>query len=591
MNQKKHWIIFLCSLLVFVSLPSSTIAKDNTNTGSYDSKDEVVYGNLNGDGTIHDLYVVNSFDINKPGKITDYGSYQAVRNLTNLSELIQTKDEVNFQVEEEEEFYYQGELDNKPLPWDISITYLLDDEEVEANELAGKSGHLDIQISTSENKDVDPVFFENYLLQISLTMDPLIFDNIQAPEATEANEGKDKNFSFSIMPDQEEDLIISSDVTDLEMDPIDISAVPANIAMEDPDIGEMTSEMAELADGIKEINNGVAELADGISEWSNGASELKEGASAFQSGLQELDNSSGELIEGSKQILGVMRDISGAMENAPDFDQWNDTGELEELPHALRETAGEIKDYSNNIDEVNDELNQIPEEEIPSISENQFQEIREMLEENEVDEEILNNIDQLEKWYQTSEDMQDLDLDIPDDATGVMNDMVSELESLADEIENNLNNLDQLEDLEELSNGITTMAEEYESFHEGLVSYTEGVHELNQSYNEIDSGINELTNGASSLKDGVTELQEGTQALEEETADLPHDMESELDELMEEFDFSDFEPTSFVSDKNEKVDVVQFVLQTEKIKPSEPEKSTEEEEEKSLWDRFLDLFR
>src|SRR5699024_10040217 len=225
---------------------------------------------------------------------------------------------------------------------------------------------------------------------------------------------------------------ISSDVTDLEMDPIDISAVPANIAMEDPDIGEMTSEMAELADGIKEINNGVAELADGISEWSNGASELKEGASAFQSGLQELDNSSGELIEGSKQILGVMRDISGAMENAPDFDQWNDTGELEELPHALRETAGEIKDYSNNIDEVNDELNQIPEEEIPSISENQFQEIREMLEENEVDEEILNNIDQLEKWYQTSEDIQDLDLDIPDDATGVMNDMVSELESLAD---------------------------------------------------------------------------------------------------------------------------------------------------------------
>src|SRR5699024_1898032 len=119
----------------------------------------------------------------------------------------------------------------------------------------------------------------------------------------------------------------------------------------------------------------------------------------------------------------------------------------------------------------------------------------------------------------------------------------------------------------------------------------EGVHELNQSYNEIDSGINELTYGASSLKDGVTELQEGTQALEEETADLPHDMESELDELMEEFDFSDFEPTSFVSDKNEKVDVVQFVLQTEKIKPSEPEKSTEEEEEKSLWDRFLDLFR
>src|SRR5699024_11861518 len=40
-------------------------------------------------------------------------------------------------------------------------------------------------------------------------------------------------------------------------------------------------------------------------------------------------------------------------------------------------------------------------------------------------------------------------------------------------------------------------------------------------------------------------------------------MEEEVEEMLEEYENEDFEPASFVSDKNEKVDVVQFVLQTE----------------------------
>src|SRR5690625_6918470 len=66
-------------------------------------------------------------------------------------------------------------------------------------------------------------------MQVSVSLDPTIFSNIQAPKGTEANEGKNKMVTFSVMPDTEEELIISADVENLEMDPIKISAVPANI--------------------------------------------------------------------------------------------------------------------------------------------------------------------------------------------------------------------------------------------------------------------------------------------------------------------------------------------------------------------------
>src|SRR5699024_6599155 len=139
--------------------------------------------------------------------------------------------EVHFEAEEDE-FYYQGELQNTPLPWDISINYLLDDKEIHPDELAGQSGNLDIQISTSANAEVNPLFFEHFLLQISLTLDPAICHNIQAPKGTEANEGKNKQITFTVLPEQEEVLIVSAQVTELEMDPIDIAAIPANIAIE-----------------------------------------------------------------------------------------------------------------------------------------------------------------------------------------------------------------------------------------------------------------------------------------------------------------------------------------------------------------------
>src|SRR5699024_1599121 len=140
--------------------------------------------------------------------------------------------------------------------------------------------------------------------------------------------------------------------------------------------------------------------------------------------------------------------------------------------------------------------------------------------------------------------------------------------------------------------GLSELSSEYSSFHDGLVDYTEGVHALAMNYEDLDSGIQGLSEGTSELDSGAHELSEGTKELESSTHDIPEEMQSEIDELMDEYENEDFEPVSFVSDQNKDVGVVQFVLQTESIEIEEPEENDEtSEDELSFWDRLLDLFR
>src|SRR5699024_11054031 len=167
-----------------------------------------------------------------------------------------------------------------------------------------KSGQLEIQIETSENTKVDPVFFEYYLLQIEMTLDPLHFGNIQAPKGTEANDGKDKLISFNVMPEEEEVLIDSADVTDFELETI-------------------------------KINEGVADLEDGALDLSDGASQLSIGSNEFLNGINELSNSSGELVSGSNEILNAFNQINNVMDNMPDIPS-NLDEELNEVPKNLK---------------------------------------------------------------------------------------------------------------------------------------------------------------------------------------------------------------------------------------------------------------
>src|SRR5690625_1956088 len=304
MQIKRFFVSIAMILLLIASIsfafPSIAVACEKGQSGNYNKKDEVICGNLSMNGKVKDMYVVNTFHITKQGNVDDYGIYEHVRNLTNLLPIEQQDgNKIRFEADESE-FYYQGELQNEPLPWDIDIIYLLNGERVSPGNLAGESGELEIHLSTSSNKEVDATFFDYYLLQVSVTLDPEVFTNVQAPKGTEAKEGKNSLISFNVMPGEEEELVVSANVEDFEVEPIQISAIPANIAIDDPEFDNMKDDIQSLTDAIREIDKSIDEMKDGISELKDGAKELNEGSGEYLSGIQQLDQSSGSLIDGSK---------------------------------------------------------------------------------------------------------------------------------------------------------------------------------------------------------------------------------------------------------------------------------------------------
>ncbi|OIJ17194.1 hypothetical protein BKP37_01280 [Anaerobacillus alkalilacustris] len=603
--------ILLVVLAISLILPSFlVVAENNRKTGDITakaieidgelaSKDEVVYANLHANGELHEIYVVNTLDVAKQGTIIDYGTYDSIKNLTDLSEIERDNDTIRINATKGK-FYYQGNIKDRELPWDISISYELNGKKIAPSELLGKDGYIKITINTSANENVDPVFFEHYLLQISLTLDPDMYHDIEISDGMVANAGKNKQVTFAVMPDHEEELYLKADVLDFELEGIEIAAIPSSFAIDSPDIDEMTKEMKSLTDAIKEINKGVAELRSGVSNLNKGVSSLRNGSLDFKNGMSEMDQSSGELVHASTSINKALATISRSLDDIPGG---IDISDLENIPEGLTQLANGIletadglaklsENYTLAYDKLGNAIAAIPSYEIN-------EEDRNSLYMSGADPAIIDKLIETytaaqivrETYSVTNEAFTGVD-EILETMSGSMEGMGNSLAFVSHELSSALEGMDDLESITQLLEGLAVFSANYQEFHAGLVSYTKGVGQLSNSYHNLHVGIVELSTGTATLEDGVGELYDGTNQLYEATSELPTQMQEEIDRMLAEYDKSDFDAVSFVSPQNEQINLVQFVMKTESMKKEEQETNEiQVEEEKGFWIRLIDLFR
>ncbi|MBP1755122.1 MAG: hypothetical protein H6Q59_1520 [Firmicutes bacterium] len=269
------------------------------------SKEEVVYGILNYDGTVNNLYVVNIFD---SGTINDYGDYSELRNMTTGDQMNQSGDHITVQ-SNVDRFYYQGTLNSKELPWNIVIKYYLDEKEVSAAELAGKSGNLRITISVSQNSNVDRSFYENFALQIGLALDNKLCSEIEAENATMAEAGSKKQISYTVLPGNGIEASVSAKVHDFEMDAITINGIKLSLGIE-VDTEEFTSQVSELTDAIQGLDDGADKLLDGLNQLSEGMQSYTEGMKPFKDGLGKLATGTGQLNAGAKSLKNGLSELT-----------------------------------------------------------------------------------------------------------------------------------------------------------------------------------------------------------------------------------------------------------------------------------------
>ncbi|MGN0701968.1 MAG: hypothetical protein ACI4KL_02185 [Lentihominibacter sp.] len=307
--MKKTTALISSALIAFaLCIPSPVFAE------STPEKEEVVYGNLDWNGAVEKVYAVNIFE---DDKVVDYGDYSEVKNLTTSDKLDFENGKITAKASETP-FYYQGILNDRQLPWTIDINYYMDGRKCDAQELAGRSGTLEIDIDIDKNENDNSSFYENYALQVTVTLDGNFCRNIEAEGATAANVGSDKQLTYTILPDKGSDIRLYSDVTNFEMSEISINAVKLNMDI-DVDTSELTWEAEKLQDGTEaldtgagEVNSGAGTLAGGSRRVLEGVRSLKQNVSfaAYKSvmkssglDMDQLEGGNMEMIRQAKALL------------------------------------------------------------------------------------------------------------------------------------------------------------------------------------------------------------------------------------------------------------------------------------------------
>lgn len=287
------------AVMMIISSGVTAFASDST------SKEEVIYVMTDASGSTESVYAVNIY---KGGNITDYGEYSSVR-LMNTSDSVSYNDDKITLSSSEDKVYLQGDMIETELPWNIEITYKLDGESISAQELAGKSGALEIGFKVTKNKKCISGFYENYALQASFTLDTKLCENITAENATIANVGSKKQISYTILPDRGIDAVITADIHDFEMDSVSINGIKLHMNI-DVDTSEASEKIGELTDGIKRLDDGTGKLLDGVGELNSSAAELPDGTKELLNGANSIQSGAKTIFDGTKSLFDGALDLS-----------------------------------------------------------------------------------------------------------------------------------------------------------------------------------------------------------------------------------------------------------------------------------------
>ena len=277
-------------------------------------KREVVYALLGKRELKDDLIVVNHFHAEEESDLSDYGDYSEISRLTGDNEIRQEGDTIRTHLPAGD-WYYQGKLEGRELPWELRFSYKLDENEMEPEELAGKSGNFDFTLDLIPKQDAPKIYREAYFMMMSISLDSQNVRNISAPQAITATSGKSLLLNFMLYPNKAQTIHFSCEVQDFTMPSPTLSALPitadlSDLKVEDLLSGEQIFKFFPLAQSAKKDGSHTESLFSGFSE---GMKQLRESSAAFKAKLEDLSESSEELLQEAEKLELSEKD-SEAME-------------------------------------------------------------------------------------------------------------------------------------------------------------------------------------------------------------------------------------------------------------------------------------
>ena len=285
-------------------------------------KEETVYVVADNSGKAKDV-IVSDWLKNPDGNetIEDVSDLKDIKNVKG-KEKFEEKDGKIIWKAKGKDIYYQGKTD-KELPVKQTISYYLDGEKMDPDEIAGKSGKVTIRFDYKNNqKTTTTVDGKKYSVYVPFTiMTGMILDdsftNVKVKNGKVISDG-DKNMVVGVaMPGLKDSLKVTSsdfsedidipeyvevtaDVKDFSMDmtmSVMLSGITSSDNVEDfvdlsdldDAIDTLSDSSSQLADGTKELREGLEQLRSKVPALADGANTLNSSTESLRNGVSSLD--------------------------------------------------------------------------------------------------------------------------------------------------------------------------------------------------------------------------------------------------------------------------------------------------------------
>ncbi len=520
------------------------------------TKEETVYSKINTKGENYKTIVSTH--------LSNKNEEQILNDLTDLINIENTNGDEDFKLEGENiiwnangsDIYYQGET-KKELPVQCNIKYELNGEEIDVNQIVGKSGKVKITIEY-KNNDSHTVTINGkkqtmYTPFTAISMS--YFDNsqnknIEAKNAKIINDGTKTIIAGIAMPGMQESLNISNkkieipskveitmETSKFEQNNI-ITFITPKILDENISFDKLNSlykkvdeiELAskQIEDGANVLKEGTTEFTQKTQEFNNGMKQFEDGANKASNSYKEIDNGINQVTKGSKDLktgskelnnglTALSKGLSGMPENIEKLYKGsstvlaglNDNKETNEagLVTGVNALAGSLNDTISNLEKSLNTMQTSCEEGITKLTQANSalnSVIRTLNAETQSVQ--IGTLKQIVK--QNEEAIKEYNVKIQ-----YINTQLKELKTKKVEGKENISKI--TTGMKEIQNGVSDLTSGLSKLNDASSTLPENLNKLVQGSKKLTNGTEELSKGTTALTVGSKQIRQGLNTLEE----------------------------------------------------------------------------
>ena len=360
MKRNKLRRVTATALLLSFALPQCAQAAAPTV-----ETDETVYINMDYYGAPTNTRIVKGVNLNGHTEFTDFGDYKDVYNMSTFDEPTLKEGSVYWKLDtDKNRFYYEcipNDTVNIQMPWNFDVAYKLNGVPVEADQCAGASGTIQMDIHAVPNTYASDYYKNNMMLVCATGIDMSKALSIDAPGAQIQSFGTYKLVMFMGLPGEENTFTVRIGSNDFESMGLIMFMTPATTSALD-----IMSSMRDIKDRLENsgdnLYTGVSSMLSTMQAVQSSLSSMSSGISGIDQVRKQLIKDRGTLDPRTDAALNALDELTGKSDSLiPELNTTKDTltslnATTSSILTTLEESGEDIPEYQKLLNDVKTSL-------------------------------------------------------------------------------------------------------------------------------------------------------------------------------------------------------------------------------------------